>query len=582
MNNLFVPIGKIFNNRTTDLPADFYIGGSAASGELIYKTNIYRKLVLTIPGITLLNINEIVRNGNDLFLTCNFGADNLIVSLLNCQIKSNKLIYETLNYQVLTGITFVHSMVFYEDYLYLSNRVTGQPVILGKINPYNLSEQTFFQLPNGTGYIGSTDTLKVYRGFIYTLISNGNSGAYLVKVDLNFTSTEIIYTTGTTAAKRINSPYPFYIYNDEIFIVWVNRSSGVYNKIGIDVLDLDGNELRNSGELTTTLNGTQRPHPHWMTIFNSKLIITSLYNKFICRIDINSLVLEECINIGMTVTDDNSMMPTGYIYLNGEPNVFDADNLPAKLLKIKYNDFTDLTEELSSSNFFNGNGSVGSINYNYTGNKQPKSKSSSALQTLQQVFDASNGAINSTTDQDVEVVRTNALNENVSIGMYEGQIYFDYYDNFISNGIGIDKDKVTLYYYDDLVSRILELKGDGLFLDNKRIMSRNFIRITGFISHTLGTITNTPLDNETTDDFGISFVEESTGIYKANIPANTHATLIVQHNVVLDGLSMTDDASQIKIATGVTGTVAGIITTRNGVLASNCLVGNYYELRIYN
>ncbi|MCO6162596.1 hypothetical protein [Flavobacterium sp. NRK F7] len=373
MNNLFIPIGKIFNNTTKDLPSDFYIAGSAQGNELIYKTNTYRTFVLSIPGTTITNINEIVRNGNDLFLTCNFGEDNIIVSLINCQIKSNKLVYEAINYKALTGITFVHSMVFYEDYLYLSNRVTGQPVILGKINPYNLEEQTYFQLPNAAGYIGSTDTLKVYRGYIYTLISNGNLGAYLVKVDLSFTSVQIIYTTGTTAAKRINSPYPFYIYNDEIFIVWVNRSTGVYNRIGIDVLNLDGTEVRNSGELITTLDGTQRPHPHWMTIFNGKIVITSLYNKFICRIDCITLVLEDCINIGMTVTDDNSMMPNGYIYLNGEANIYDPDYLP-KLLKIKYDNFTDLTEEIPTQKFFNGNGSVGSINYNYTGNKQPKSK----------------------------------------------------------------------------------------------------------------------------------------------------------------------------------------------------------------
>ncbi|WP_130735514.1 hypothetical protein [Flavobacterium sp. J27] len=388
MNNLSIPIGKLFFNKTTNLPADFYIAGSADGNELIYKTNTYRKLILTIPGVTITNINEIVRQGNDLFLTCNFGVDNIIVSLINCQIKNNRLIYDSVNYRALTGITYVHSIVFYEDYLYLSNRVPGQPVILGKINPYDLSEQTYFQLPNGTGYIGSTDTLKVYRGYIYTLISNGNSGAYLIKVDLSFTSVQMIYTTGTTAAKRINSPYPFYIYNDEIFIVWVNRSTGVYNKIGIDVLDIEGKELRNSGELTTTLNGTQRPHPHWMSIFNGKIIITSLYNKFICRIDSQTLVLEECINIGMTVTDDNSLMPNGFIYLNGEENSFDADNLPPKLLKIKYDDFTDLTEELPSAQFFNGKGSVGSINYNYTGNKQSKSKEN-ALEEI--AIDAYNG-----------------------------------------------------------------------------------------------------------------------------------------------------------------------------------------------
>ena len=120
MNNLFIPIGKIFNNTTKDLPADFYIAGSAQGNEIIYKTNTYRTFVLSIPGITITNINEIVRNGNDLFLTCNFGEDNIIVSLINCQIKSNKLVYEAINYKVLTGITFVHSMVFYEDYLFLA------------------------------------------------------------------------------------------------------------------------------------------------------------------------------------------------------------------------------------------------------------------------------------------------------------------------------------------------------------------------------------------------------------------------------------------------------------------------------
>ncbi|MBF03232.1 MAG: hypothetical protein CMP76_08045 [Flavobacterium sp.] len=482
-------IGKLKNNirLAKDLPSDFYIAGSAQGSELIYKTNTYQTISLSIPGTTITNINEIVRNGNDLFLTCNFGVDNIIVSLINCQIKSNKLVYEAINYKALTGITFVHSMVFYEDYLYLSNRVTGQPVILGKINPYNLEEQTYFQLPSGTGYIGSTDTLKVYRGYIYTLISNGNSGAYLVKVDLSFNSVQIIYTTGTTAAKRINSPYPFYIYNDEIFIVWVNRSSGVYNKIGIDVLNLDGTELRNSGELTTTLDGTQRPHPHWMTIFNGKIVITSLYNKFICRIDCKTLDLEQCINVGMTVTDDNSMMPNGYIYLNGEANIYDPAYLP-KLLKIKYDDFTDLTEEISTQKFFNGNGSVGSINYNYTGNIQPVSK--------------------------------------------------------------------TNY-------------------------SRKYKTITGFIAQNG---TNNPsleiLDNDF-EQFNLSFTRNSLGNYKTSIPDNFYATLILCQNIIPTSLTLEDDVANIKIATGVDGTEAYIVTTKNGILSDDCFPYNYFELRVY-
>lgn len=487
MNNLFVPIGKLFNPKTKDLPADFYISGSAQGNELIYKTNRYQKMTLSIPGQTITNINEIVRNANDLFLTCNFGTDNIIVSLINCQIKSNKLVYESCNYKVLTGITFVHSMVFYEDYLYVSNRVPGQAVILGKINPYNLEEQTYFQLPSGTGYIGSTDTLKVYQGYIYTLISNGNSGAYLVKVDLSFTWVQIIYSTGTTAAKRINSPYPFYIYNDEIFIVWVNRSSGVYNRIGIDVLNLDGTELRNSGELITTLDGTQRPHPHWMTIFNGKIVITSLYNKFICRIDCKTLELEDCINVGMTITDDNSMMPNGYIYLNGEANIYDPEYLP-KLLKIKYDDFTDLTEEIATADFFNGNGSVGSINYNYTGNKQPVSK--------------------------------------------------------------------TIY-------------------------SRSYKTITGFISQSgLSNPSVVILDTDF-ESFNLSFIRTIAGKYEAIIPNNLYATLIVQHNVNPNSLTLENDVATIKIATAVDGDKATILTTVNDKLDDDALIYNYFELRIY-
>lgn len=118
------------------------------------------------------------------------------------------------------------------------------------------------------------------------------------------------------------------------------------------------------------------PLAHWMGVYNDKLIIsnavmgTTTSHRSLVRMNINTLAIEESIPMDTLITDDNSIFSDGYIYLNGEapgnvyiPGTWDIDtsktpNPTAKLIKIKYNDFTDRVDLISDL----GYGSYGSLN----------------------------------------------------------------------------------------------------------------------------------------------------------------------------------------------------------------------------
>lgn len=351
--------GLINLNIPQPLPKDFYIAGEASGSQLLYLTDNYRTINISGSITEITNINEIVRNGNDLFITTNFYGDNTIISLLNCSIYNNELIIGEIIEQDITGISNIHGFIFYNGFLYGSDRTGSQSVKIIKINPYNLSDQKILTLPNTSEYIGTTDSIRGYGNNIYTLICTGTSTeASLVKIDLDLNNFSVIFKKGSLLTKRISSPYPFIIENGEIYIPWINRTSGVRDKMGIVVVDLNGNVLRESNDITLTSHATQRVLPHWMGIFNGKIILTSLYNRCLARIDKNTLLLEEVIPLNESITDDNTIMNDGWIYLNGEYNPSDLTAL-VNLLKVKYNDFTTLSIEIS--NYFNGQGSHGSL-----------------------------------------------------------------------------------------------------------------------------------------------------------------------------------------------------------------------------
>lgn len=375
------------NNKVHGLPMDFYLSTNSDSNTLLYKTDTYREITIPSGSIEITNINEVLRNGNDLFLTCNFYGDSAIVSLLDCKIINNVLVYSDIKHSDIININYIHGSVLYNGYIYASNReVVSEPVKIIKINPYDLEDQKVLQLPNQSEYIGTTDSIKAFGNHIYTYICTGSTtNASLVKIGIELDTYEVIYQIGAVAGRRVASPYPFVIFNGEIYVPWINRNGGVYDKMGIVVVDLNGNIIRETGEITLNANGQSRVLPHWMTYFNGKIIGTTIYNRSLYRIDATTMVLEDSIGLDESITDDNVIMKNGYIYLNGEYNSGDADNPPVNLLKVKYNNFTDFNIEIL--NYLNGKGAHGCIMYEETGDGNYVPEIQTPSISLQDVID---------------------------------------------------------------------------------------------------------------------------------------------------------------------------------------------------
>ena len=373
----------------TEVPSDFYISTLVNSSELLYYTDNYYRIDLESflsSGINIRNSNEIVRDGSDFYLCGNFGpSDTYFVKLTNCRLKNGLYLnFDSIEYNLITSyINYVHGMCFYKGYLYLSSRSTdvGVSTTVAKINSTNISEVTTLTLSSTYANKQATDIIA-YKDNLYILPSNNSSGI-LVKIDLNLATYSALITTGTSSSpsRRVRTQSAFLIYNDEVFIPIVNNTSTGINQIGMQVWDLNGIIKRQIYNQVVNVEGTLStglivPLPHWMGVYDNKLIIsnaimgTTTSHRGLVRMNIDTLAVEESIAMDTLVTDDNTIFSDGYIYLNGEApsyayytNSWDINpgvtfSPKAKLVKIKYNNFTDKTDLISDI----GSGSYGSLN----------------------------------------------------------------------------------------------------------------------------------------------------------------------------------------------------------------------------
>ena len=378
-----------FNTFYTDIPSDFYISTLVNSSELLYYTDNYYRVDLKsfLPsGINIRNSNEIVRDGSDFYLCGNFGpSDTYFVKLTNCRLKNGLYFnFDSIQYNLITSyINYVHGMCFYKGYLYLSSRSTdvGVSTTVAKINSSNINEVTTLTLSSAYANKQATDIIA-YKDNLYILPSNNSSGI-LVKIDLNLATYSALITTGTSSSpsRRVRTQSAFLIYNDEVFIPIVNNTSVGINQIGMEVWGLTGSIKRQIYNQAVNVEGTLAtglivPLPHWMGAYDNKLIIsnaimgTTTSHRGLVRMNIDTLAVEESIAMDTLVTDDNTIFSDGYIYLNGEAPVYayytnSWDINPgvtfspkAKLVKIKYNNFTDKTDLISDL----VSGSYGSLN----------------------------------------------------------------------------------------------------------------------------------------------------------------------------------------------------------------------------
>jgi hypothetical protein len=188
----------------------------------------------------------------------------------------------------------------------------------------------------------------------------------------------ILFTTGAvSSSRRIRLSTTFTIYNNEIYIPMVNNVSAGFNHQGLEVYNMSGVLQRSVYSVPINSTASAIPLAHWMVVYNNKLIIsnafvgTSTSHLSLVRMNITTLAVEESIKLNTLATDDNSIFSNGYIYLNGEatlnnylPNSWEINTATvsepsAKLIKIKYNDFTDITY-ITPGTW--GYGAYGSIN----------------------------------------------------------------------------------------------------------------------------------------------------------------------------------------------------------------------------
>jgi len=344
------------------IPEDFYIATLFDSSKIMYKTDIYRELDLQPHvSVTITMTNEIVRNGNDFFIVGNFTNDNslpvFIVRLLGAKIKKNILIFDAIESGNLAAP--IHGLIYHNDFLFTATR--SSLTTITKINPYDFSDIRTLTLPNTSDYTGSTTDIIGYKNKLYILCTvDWFTTSKFIEISDNLLSYRNAFSIPSIAGYNTTSSSPFLIYNDELYVPFTING----NTMAIRVYDLQGNMKRERTNITinTTLSGGYYVTPHWMTIFNNKLILTTVYGKSLVRLDCLTLATEDSKALPTSITDDNSISRDGYLYLHGEPNPYDL-TASVQLLKVKYNNFSDYTVVLDGLDYNNGNGSHGSINY---------------------------------------------------------------------------------------------------------------------------------------------------------------------------------------------------------------------------
>lgn len=353
------PQNPVINGAGESIPDDFYIATLIDSSKLLYESNGFKELELQpYVSVTITNTNEIVRNGNDLFIVGNYSDTNtlpvFLVKIKNCRLQNDILVFDSITSTTLSYP--IHGLVFHNNFLYSSSRTTNS--IITKINPNDFSDIRTLTLPETAEFNGFTTDILGYKNKLYILANTATGqSAKFIEISDSLTSYRNVFTIPTVATTYNNARNPpFLIYNDEIYITF----NAVGDLAAIRVYDLQGNikRQRTGIPLTTLVSGGTVAQAHWMGIFNNKILITYTYRKSLLRLDCETLASEETIALQSSITDDNSIFSNGYIYLNGEYNSFDP-TLSVNLYKIKYNNFSDKTDLLV--NYNNSKGSYGSI-----------------------------------------------------------------------------------------------------------------------------------------------------------------------------------------------------------------------------
>jgi len=343
-----------------DLPKDFFLSTlsqSVSPKTLMYKTDEYRYLDLSSYLPASIDFGWVDYIDNDIFIQGRSyieGEDKFyLLALRNCKIIKNVLTVGTYQFQLLEGVTItgvtsarLHGSVLHRGFFYLCTRTSSSTIAtqVVKANLYDLSDYEVVAVP----FLGATTYITAYKNKLYMLMTSGVSASnafvsYFIRVDENLTNFEKINIAGTeSVGRRIYQNTPFVIYNDEAYIPTVNASSDITrNQTGVIVCDMNTLQIKREVtglDVSTGAVYPSNPIPHWISVFNGKLIYhttgTTEANKLLIRINAATLSLEESIPLTNQFTNDNTITRYGEIWLNGEGSA------TAGLWTCKYDDFT--------------------------------------------------------------------------------------------------------------------------------------------------------------------------------------------------------------------------------------------------
>lgn len=285
-----------------------------------------------------------------------------LLALRGCILINNVLTVESSEHVALdvplnTALeaTTVHSSVTNRGYFYCATRPTDTAIPptrftrMWKFNVENLEDSKYIDFDSAvnTQYRGNTTDIQQYKDNIYAFfVQSSSRGGSLIRVNEDFKTFETMFTVGSSALEptkvlRVDAPYV--IYNNEVYFMTndTTASSTVQrNTIGVRVMGFDGIEKRYASvSIATAFTPNNPATAHWMSVHNNKLIVhtgatTGSNNYKLLRIDCTSLVIEEVYDLPHRFTDDNTIMPNGLVYLNGESSGND------KRYTVKYNDFS--------------------------------------------------------------------------------------------------------------------------------------------------------------------------------------------------------------------------------------------------
>lgn len=359
-----------------DLPVNFFLSNNYDSttdnsNNMYYFTDSFRPLDLSTavgPNGAYATYETSIIDKNTIAIVGQFHnpgqadpgtGDYFILMLDGCKIVNNLLTFESYRIQSLpdikrntsTNVPYnIHSMVYHRDFLYLSTRVSGNvtdnsQVI--KINPWDVSDVKYLTLPTTSGYDNSIGKMLAYKDNLYLLgvRNTGTLYASFIRVSENLSNYEILFQCGNvTDAKRVGNSSPFQIYNDKVYIPYryIGANTTLANNtVGFFVYDLfKGTQIIDTGNITISSDGTGRPLPHWMFIFNGKILMHTASgnvggNWRLLRFDVETMAFEAASQLlPNKITNNNTVTRDGYVLLNTEASS------TGWLYKINY-DFTE-------------------------------------------------------------------------------------------------------------------------------------------------------------------------------------------------------------------------------------------------